>query len=383
MNINLFRDITGADRGINVRADVLTQTADGVNLNVLWDEYTDALALANEQRSLISRIFTYDTTDAQSTLPLDPNSQFEFEEASEFGVPEGARSDERGYVVGFPLRWYQKGSRFTRAFLRDAQRKQVDAVHAAMIAADRRLLFKRTLAALTTPTVEGTRPINEAGASIYSLYAGSPDDTPPSFGGRTFAPGHNHYLVSGAATIDGGDLKSLTEHIQHHGHGLPADGERVIIMVHPSQGDVIRTFRRDPEDNPAAPVNPFDFIPSTSAPAYLTAETINGEQPPAEFHDLPIIGSYGDAWIYESYYIPTGYVLALGTAGPGSARNPLAFREHVSAESRGLRLNPENLSFPLIGSVYERGFGVGVRNRGAAAVMQIKASGSYVAPVWS
>jgi hypothetical protein len=185
--------------------------------------------------------------------------------------------------------------------------------------------------------------------------------------------------VSGGATIDGGDLRDLTEHIQHHGYGLPTNGERIILMVNPAQGETIRGFRRDPENSQAAP---FDFIPSVTAPAYLTDQSIVGDQAPASFNGVPIIGSYGDAWIFESYYIPTGYVLAVGTAGPNSSRNPLAFRQHPRTESQGLRLTSENPSYPLIGSVYEHGFGVGVRNRGAAAVMQIKASGSYVNPTW-
>jgi hypothetical protein len=160
------------------------------------------------------------------------------------------------------------------------------------------------------------------------------------------------------------------------------NGERVVLMVHPNQGDVIRGLRRDPAN---ADIAPFDFIPSVTAPAYLTDENIVGDQAPAQFNGLPIIGSYGDAWIFESHYVPAGYVLALGTAGPNSARNPLAFRQHVRAESQGLRLIPTgsaSTSYPLVESYYERGFGVGVRNRGAAAVMQIKATGTYEPPTW-
>lgn len=377
----MFRDITGADRGFNVGADVLTQTIDGVNLNLLWDEFQAALSLANEQRNLIARLFTFDTNTASDTLPLDANG-WEFEKASEFGTPQSGRVSPQGYLVGFPLEWYDTATRFTRKFLRDATAQQVQAQHVAAIEADNRLLFRNTLTALTSLTTSANRPVNENGVPIYSLYAGSADDIPPAFAGRTFSSAHTHYLVSGAATVDGGDLRDLIEHIQHHGHGLPPQGERIILMVHPNQGAVIRGLRRDPL---APQTSPFDFIPSVTAPAYLTDLSIVGDQAPSQFNGVPIIGSYGDAWVFESYHIPDGYVLAVGTAGPNRARNPLAFRQHGSAESRGLRLiqgEQSSKNYPLINSIYERGFGVGVRNRGASAVMQIKASGSFDIPTW-
>ena len=378
MNVTLFRDITGADRGFNVGADTLTQTIDGVNLNSIWGEYQATLTINNQNRNLISRLFTFDTVDAQDTLPLDGGG-FELELASEFGVGKAGRAAPEGYLVGFPLEWYDTATRYTRKFLRDANQAQVDVNHSAALEADNRLLFRSTLSALTTPSVLGLRATNENGVQIYSLYSGQSDDTPPTFAGRTFSAGHNHYLVSGAATVDGGDLRDLTEHVQHHGYGLPVNGERVIAMVNPQEGAIIRGLRRDPANVATAP---FDFIPSVTAPAYLTDQSIVGDQAPADFNGIPLVGSYGDAWIFESYYIPAGYVLALGTAGANSPRNPVAVRQHPRAESQGLRLSPGRSYYPLIESNYERGFGVGVRNRGAAAVMQIKASGSYLAPVW-
>ena len=36
--------------------------------------------------------------------------------------------------------------------------------------------------------------------------------------------------------------------------------------------------------------------------------------------------------------------------------------------------------YPLVDSFYQRTFGVGTRHRGAACVVQVKASGSYTAP---
>ncbi|WP_068433325.1 hypothetical protein [Piscicoccus intestinalis] len=71
----------------------------------------------------------------------------------------------------------------------------------------------------------------------------------------------------------------------------------------------------------------------------------------------------------------------MATSGANSDRNPLAFRQHVRREYQGLRQIPgPNGQYPLAESYYSRGFGVGVRHRGAAAVMQVTASTTYTPP---
>jgi hypothetical protein len=371
--LSVFPDITGSDsgrRGINVGADVLTTTIDGVDFNSIWAEYQAALNLWNSTRDPIIALFTYDTTNAAEALPLDGDTT-EFEPASEFGVPKAGRADPKNFVAGYPLQWYDLAVRFTRKFLRDASRVQVDAQQTAALEASNRLQFREALRALVTPQLSGDRSINENGVPILSLYAGSTDDAPPSFAGRTFAPGHNHYLVSGAATIDGQDLEDVIEHITHHGYGI-GTAERVVILVHPDQGKVIRGFAG----------SPYDFIPSEAAPAYLSSELIVGDLPPATFNGLPVIGSFGKALIVESYYAMSGYVVGVAVAGANSARNALALRSHPRPELKGLQIIPGETSrnYPLVEAGYQIGVGFGVRNRGAAVVMQVKASGSFVAP---
>jgi len=380
----LIRDIYGADRGFNVAADIVTQTADGVPLNDIYNEFADALAEWNQNRNLVTRLFTFDTTESFVQIAGEPGKGEDFEVESEFGVPKSSRRDINWLRMGYPLEFFDAASRFTHKFLRDSSAEQIRLQFEDKVEQDNRLLFRKTMEALTErPATTGDRFTNENGVTIYGLWDGLSDSKPPTYAGKEFSSGHNHYMVSGAATVDGGDLKALIDTIQEHGYGLPESNERIVIMVRKgtANAEAIRGFRRDPAD-PAT--DPFDFIPAQGAPAYLTDETIVGDVPPSRYQGIPIFGSYGDALLFESYHVPDGYLLAVASAGPGNSRNPLAFRQHRNPGLHGLRLvNPNDATrFPLVNAYYQRGFGVGVRHRSAAAVMQIKASGSYENPTW-
>lgn len=355
-------------RGINNSGDIISQTLDGVSLRSVWDEYQATLGEWNAGRSPYVALLTTKTT-ASGQIVSQAVSGDDFERASEFGAPKSSRGEAVPLAMGFPLEWWDQAARYTKSFLRDATASQVAAVHAAALEADNRLVFGETLRALMTKTTVASRPVNSEGATIFSLWDGEVDSKPPAFAGRTFTSSHSHYLVSGAATVDGGDLRDLAGTITEHGFGIGAN-ERVVIVVHPSQGEVIRGFRAGVDGSP------YDFIPSESAPAYLSTEYIVGDKPPAQIGGLTVIGAFGKALVVEDYFAIKGYLVATAIGG----RTPLAFREHVSPEYRGLRLTPGGSTVPILESHYERGFGISVLHRSAAAVMQIKASGSYDTP---
>ena len=69
----------------------------------------------------------------------------------------------------------------------------------------------------------------------------------------------------------------------------------------------------------------------------------------------------------------------LTVLGAGGS-NPVGFREHVNPAYQGLRHIPDNGPYPIQSSFFGRGFGTGVRHRGAAVVCQITTNGSYTAP---
>lgn len=67
------------------------------------------------------------------------------------------------------------------------------------------------------------------------------------------------------------------------------------------------------------------FVPSAAQPAFFTAEHLVGAIPPTDFNGLKVLGSYGDAWLIESHYVPSGYVIVAATGGLDSDRNPVGF----------------------------------------------------------
>lgn len=88
-----------------------------------------------------------------------------------------------------------------------------------------------------------------------------------------------------------------------------------------------------------------------------------------------------DARVIESMFVPSGYVSMVASGGPNSDRNVVGLREHPNPAYRGLRLIPGGQQrYPLVESFYAQSLGVGVRRRGAAAVMQLTPDETYTAP---
>lgn len=239
------------------------------------------------------------------------------------------------------------------------------------VESDNRLMFGLVMRALLRNSSPGA---NEDGTPVQPLYNGD-GTTPPEFAGNTFSSTHSHYQTTGSANLDPSDLEWVVGTVEEHGYGLRSNGDRVVVLANPFEAKRISTFR--------AGVNgaSHDFIPANDAPAFITAETIVGDRPPGSFNGLRVIGSYGDSWIVQHEFVPAGYVVSVATGGPNSERNPLALREDTRPQLRGLlQLRGDSRDYPLLDSTYVRGAGVGVRNRGGAAIVQVTASPTYTPP---
>ena len=299
-------------RGISTGGDVIKATVDGVDLTkTIWTQFQETLRIKNEARDNLLALIGFKTTAAGDVIAQTTDVD-DFELASEFGVPKGLRAPGTFLNLGFNFSWWDAATRFTWKYLADADASQVEAVHAAALEADNRLLFKACFGALFNKTNRN----NPEGLTVYGLH--NNDGTiPPEFAGVTFAGTHDHYLISGAATVDGNDVIDVTRHVTHHGYGDQARGSRVVVFCHPNEAEVLRGVTK-------GATSATDFIPSASAPAYLTTQTLVGDRAPATLGRIPIMGSLGAAWLSESALIPAGYLVAVAVNGANDQRNVLA-----------------------------------------------------------
>ena len=135
------------------------------------------------------------------------------------------------------------------------------------------------------------------------------------------------------------------------------------------------------QESRSGPKAKHDFVPSKNAPVDLTEKNIVGELAPADFHGVKVLGSYGESWLLHSPVVPPGYVIVTASYGPDHPLNPVGFRESPQPGYVGLRqIAGPWTGYPLLESFRVRNFGVGVRHKGAAAVIQVTEAADYTAP---
>ncbi|MET8315363.1 hypothetical protein ABZU78_14695 [Rhodococcus erythropolis] len=368
-------------RGFSEESAIVKVSADGVDLNSIWAEQQLALSIYNEERSAITQLLSYPTTSQADAVPQS-TSDLEFEEASEFGVPQSARIPNEALKVGYTIRDFDMATRSTWKYLRDADSRQIEALFASIIEADNRKVSTSILGRLFDPAQRE----NDFQNPVYGLYTGTDGITPPPYLGKTFAENTNHYIASGAPVIDSSDVEDAARMVTSKGYGRKT-GSKVLLLVNPQEAEDVRSWRSGEESRAkygaelAGPIAKWDFIPSVGAPAYLQPDNVVGAVAPAEFNRLPVLGSYGELLVIQSEFIPAGYFTVVATGGPSSDLNPVAFRQHTNAAYHGLRLIPGSVpAYPLQESFFTRQFGVGVRHRGAAVCVQITTGTTYSAP---
>ena len=371
----------GADGagGYGTEGDIVYTTNDNVDLNMLWEEAQQAVSIWNQARSKLVSLLTFPVTNAIEEVPQVGEATFE--EASEFGVPEGERLKLGYFQLGFDFKDYDRATRFTWKALRDMDARQVRSATNALISADERLVFRKVMEAIFDNNNRET-DIRNNPYPVYPLY--NADGTvPPSYGDNDFDSAHNHYLVTNHAVIDSGDLEDAYDHLQHHGYSIE-NGTQIVCLMNRNQIKEVRKFRMGVENNNTVEAN-YDFVPARSQPAQFLDSPLGliGTLPPDFWNGLKVSGSYDDIVIIEQAFIPDGYFLMFGAGGAGNLQNLVGLREHSNPVYRGLRIMPgRDAGYPLVDSFFARAFGTGVRQRGGAVVTQIKvgAANSYVAP---
>lgn len=369
----------GGAQGFHDAADVIQQTIDGVSTNDLWEAYRAAVDLRNRERQPLIDFLTFSVQQPFEGIPTG-SSGAKFERASQYGVPRAYRASGALEWLGFDFEWFDMAGRFTWQFLADAPQSQVDAVAQGALEADSTLVFGEVMYALFNNVNRSTK-IDTRPYTVYAFY-NNDGTTPPPYKNTTFTNTHQHYYTSNAATIVSADLDGIILKLTEHGYSK-AEGADIVVMVNEIEGDVIRNFRTPLLGGTAK----YDFIPARNTPTFLlpvnfrTPDGGEAQRPAPELRGMTVIGSYGEATIVQEPYIPPKYVVAFATGGKESVQNPVGFREHANPALRGLRLvKGRSDDYPLQEAIYQRGFGTGIRKRGAGAVLQITTNASYTPP---
>jgi len=365
LNRQTFGNATMA-RGIASMADILT-LADGTDLNQIWTEFQATIEQANGQRGALVDLLTFRTTDKSATVLQSPAGTAEFEDASEYGVPSGSRAEAATINLGYDFRWKDFATKYTWQYLADASAKQVESLHNGALAADSRLQYKTVMNALFD---KANRTSAATDAEVKALWNGD-GSAVPEYSGNTFDPSHTHYTTSGSATLDPADVEFLQGQVLEHGYGED-DGAKLVILCNRADADTIAGFRA------GVTSAKFDFITSDTSVPYLTTEQLVGSRPAGSFDGMKINGQYGHALIAPTSLVPMGYLVCVAVGGSTPV---LGLREH--AKMNGLRLiRGNNPDYPITNSYYVHGIGAGVRQRGAAACLQVTVSATYTTPTF-
>lgn len=365
-----------ARQGIQAQGDVLVnELADGTDINLVWEELIRAFSLYNEERTTIASLLSFRTVNSSDVVAQSIGTS-SFERATEHGLPKSAGTPADALLLGYDFFDNDLRTAFTWKFLRQADRRQVDAVINGVMESDNKLVTGTILRRLFDPT-EGT---NEFGARVFGLYTGNDGVTPPPYLGNQFPSNTNHYLATQAAQIDSQDIEDALNLVRAKGFGLDSLSQ-LLILANPVESELIQTWRSGKESRSGGPIAKHDFIPSVKAPPYLQPENIVGQPISGDYYGREVLGSYGPAWLLETSFVPANYVAVVASGGPNSERNVVGMRELPNAAYQGLRTIPGNqLGYPLQDSYFQRSFGVGVRQRGAAVCLQVTAGSTYTAP---
>lgn len=368
----------GGKGGISTSGDVLVnKTADGVDLNEIWAEIQDVLRLWNTERKQITDLLTFRTVHVADVVPQSWTTD-KFELATEIGLPRAIRPPADYLRLGYPFHDHDLRTSFTWKFLRNATAEQVTAHVTRALEADVSLCTNSVMNRIFNPQTR----VNDWGNTVYGLW-NADSMIPPPFMGKTFAGDHTHFLASASTTLDSTHIEALINHVTEHGYGRRY-GTTMLILLNDVDFELSRisAWRAGEQYRTSGPEPKWDFIPSTLMPAWISDETVHGSVPEPKFNNLDVWGSYGNALVIKSLYVPAGYVAVIATGGPNSTLNPVGFREHVDPDYQGLLHIPGRGPYPLQDSFYIRSFGVGVRHRAAAVVAQITASSSYTPPTF-
>jgi hypothetical protein len=382
-------------KGYSAKADILTRTRDGQDLNAVWDQFEALLQSFNDARQPLIDLLSSNVSGIVDEVATPGTERFELQ--TEFGLAQSIRPVPATTSRAYPFDWYDLRQGYTWRFLTKASTRQLDAVMNQALEAENALVFDQVTKSLfnnvnRTTNLDGI----PTAFTVVALY--NADGTvPPPYKGQVFAGSHNHYIGSGANAgqtfFDPQDFTDLAATIEHHGF-TRSQGFNIIFLMNPADAatSVVKYVRNQAfVSGGAVPATSlYDFIPTQASNMSLLLPPgfqLVGGLAPNTFGGLEVVGTWGPYLFIQDYQIPAGYVVAAATAGQSSDLNIIGIREDEEPSLQGLILKPgNNNGYPLIDSNFIRGIGAGVRQRGAAAIMKLDNSGgAYTVPasmVW-
>lgn len=209
-----------ADQG----AVLVNQANDGVSRDVLWQEIENVTKVWNAEKTTLASLISYKTTVPADAVPQSLEGE-EFQEASEYGVPQAIAPPAPYLKVGYSWKDVDAASRFTWKFLRDASAEQVRSQVTRILEADERTQ-QRTVLSRLFDNIAGE---NDWGHTVFPIWNGD-SIIPPRWAGKSFTT-HDHFIVSGNAVLDSADIEDAARLITEHGYGDRAGSQLLILAI--------------------------------------------------------------------------------------------------------------------------------------------------------
>jgi hypothetical protein len=281
-------------------------------------------------------------------------------EVDEMGTAPPSKTLQ-GSVVGFPLKRFEKAWQGSKKWLAKATMGELLAQVDYMRTADRLNMIREAKIALFNPTNytaddylgdHRSTPV----IAVKRLVNADSMPIPPGPNGEIYtASSHTHYLGTGSFVT--ADLVAAKETVLEHF----GSGDFVIAIARAQEAAVRAMTPNFVYTLPGAQVGPTTAIqlPGSTLPIVPT-----GRRQIGEFDGIPV---------EVKPWVPSGYIVVYNRAV-----KPLAIRVE-SGPGGELQLDAQDENHPLRAETYSREFGIGCRNRTAAAVLFVS-NATYTAP---
>ena len=331
-------------------------TIDGQDVNSIWTELNVRLAAFNRLADAKIAMLSAPVSSPIEKVGIPKGATFQ--RATELGKPTKLRVEM--IARAFPLEHYDLGYGYTQEYLDYATSAQILAVEAEVRSAWTLLKRNKMLEALFTRA-----NATQEALTILRLY-NSDGEIPPPYKRFTHTNTHDHYLRAAGAAPTEAILDTMEDELTHHGFGN--FGENLYLLAARTETEDIMGLT--------------DWVPAPSANRPMVVNGfIVGGTPGSPSPALDVLGYHHRWTVCEDEDIPAGYMLGFATGGTFASRNPVGVRLHENPSAQGLRLirGPQG-EYPLIDAVYDGYVGFGIRQRGAAVVLELNQAGAYVAP---